>query len=287
MIKYILLFTLLSFVSFAKDITVITNGTVTGTNGQQIKIIADAFEKSNFKVTTKITNQNCALAKLIWDSNKEKTIILVGGGVDGLSDKNNSVCYLEPKKENIVYWLYTSPYYFCSTGQKKWEDLLVPNTRHTVIIHPENKSAEVFNFLSKKYNNNIKTIKVISSSDSITLSKSGEIDFVFRAGIFDLEIFTNRCEWSTFESNGLPGLPSILSDLKLTKNLSTNGYILYKNFNLEEMEELVALLKNAANSPEMLKINQKRNYRLDLVSFNNIEEYKLKLEELYLNITHD
>lgn len=277
-----LLFLILSMtVSYSSEVILITNGTVTGTNGQQIKIISNYFEKENYKTEIKITNQNCALAKLLWDSSKEKTLMLISGGIDGLTDKDNSVCYMKPEKEQLFFWLHTSPYFFCSAGNKTWNDFVSSNTTHTVIIHPENRSAKLFEEISKKYQNNIRTIKVNASSATLTMVKANEVDFVFRSGIFDLEVFKDKCLWSSFSSHGLKQMKDFLPEINMEKLFVANGYIIAKNFNSNELEKILNIMKLAADSNDMMKINQRRNYDPKLVNFNSKFEYNSKINELY------
>ena len=284
MIKYLTFLLFISFSAFANPITLITNGTSTGTNGQQIKIISDFFEKEGFKTEIKITNHNCALAKLLWDSSQTKTFMLFADGVDGLSDSENISCYIEPKKENIFFWLYSSPYFFCSVGNKTWNDLIKPNTTSIIAIHVENKSMKFIDFLSKTYNNKLKVVKINNSSDVLTMAKANEIDFVFRSGIFDLDIFKNKCEWSSIQINGLPNF-QMISGFEIKESFAANGYIISKNINDGEKNIFVEILKKAANSNDMMKINQRRNYDPSLVSFSSESEYKTKINELYKQIT--
>lgn len=281
MLKYILLLLIISSSALANSILVITNGTVTGTNGQQIKIISSQLDQEGYKTDIKITNQNCALAKLLWDSSESKTLMLLADNIDGLSDKDNKSCYIEPKKENLVFWLYTSPYFLCSAGNKTWNDLLLPNNVSTVLIHADNRSVKLFEQLAKKYNNKIKTIKVNSSSIVLTMVKANEVDFVFRSGIFDLEVFKDKCMLSSIPFNDLPDMTNILSELSVPNSFVANGYLISKNFTSIELDSVVKIIKKAADSEEMRKINQRRNYKPHLVDFKNDIEYLKKIEELY------
>lgn len=280
MFKYIIILflSLVSFEALSNTIVLITNGTVTGTNGQQIKILSNHLENEGYKTEIKITNQNCALAKLLWDSSKDPTMMLISGGIDGLTDKDNAVCYMIPKREELIFWLHTSPYFFCSAGSKTWKDFIKQGTSSTVIIHPENRSVKLFEEISKKYNVSVTSIKVNSSSASLTMVKANEVDFVFRSGIFDLEVFKDKCEWASFSSHGLEGMSTKISNINVPNSFVANGYIISKNI---KNNDIVRVLKIAADSSDMRKINERRNYNPSLVNFKNSEEYSKRLDELF------
>jgi hypothetical protein len=272
----------------ATQITLITNGTVTGTNGQQAKIFADSLSRADLKTEVAITNQNCALAKLLWQNSNTPTLMLIAHGIDGLTDKNNTACYLEEKTYDIIFWVYTNPYFFCSVSSKTWEDLTRPNIVRTVAIHPENKSAELFEILSKKYNNKIKTVKVNNSSAVLTMAKAQEIDFAFRSGIYDLEVFKDKCLWSSIPHRDLPTIKDVLPEFeKANHTFSINAYLIAKNINPSDSPKIINKLKEAWNSSDMLQIHRRRGYDNFLVDFNSEQEYKNRLTQLIEILKND
>ncbi len=274
--KYLIMFTLISSVSFAEDLTFITNGSATGTNGQQSKIIADTFQETGVSVDLKITNQNCALAKLHWDSSVKQTMMLVAHGIDGLTDPDNKACYLDIQKNNIIFWLYSTPYSFCSAGDKNWSDFITPGSKHTVVIHPENKSVNLLESLANKHKISITPIKVNTSSIVLTMAKAKEIDFVFRTGLTEFEQFKDKCIWSSIKTATLPGMTDFIE--ANSYQFTTNGYIIAKN--VKDIEQTKLLLKKSLHSDSMKKIHDRRGYDNTLVDYSTETEYKERIETL-------
>ena len=287
---FIILLSCLFYQNYAKadNLTIITNGSITGTNGQQSKIFSDFLILNNYKTETKITNQNCALAKLLWEFNNDKKIMLISHGIDGLTEPNNKACFLDIKNNEIIFWIYTTPYYFCSTGRKTWNDFSTPNTSNIVAIHPENKSVELFEHFSRKFKNTIKVVKVNTSSIVLTMAKAEEIDFAFRSGIFDLEAFKDRCIWSSIKANNLTTLPEIAPELNSkATSFSVNGYFIARNLDQKDLSKIIPILKQAWNSSDMLQIHKRRGYDNLLVDFNNEQEYKNRLIQLIEILKND
>jgi hypothetical protein len=259
----------------------ITNGSITGTNGQQAKIFADSLSRADLKTEVAITNQNCALAKLLWQNSNTPTLMLVSHGIDGITDKDNKACFVDTRHVEKVFWIYSTPYSFCSAGNKTWQDFLTPNTTHTVVIHPENKSLEFFKQVAKRYQTNIKTIKVNTSNVVSTMVKAGEVDFVFRSGISEFEIFKDKCFWSSLSPTKDLSMAEFLPEWKELANLFTvNGYLIGKNISSTETKDLVSVLHQALNSSEMTQLHQRRNYNNDLINFTNYQEYLDRMRQL-------
>lgn len=275
--KYLIAFTLISSVSFAEDLTFITNGSATGTNGQQSKIIADTFQETGVSVDLKITNQNCALAKLHWDSSSKQTMMLIAHGIDGLTDIDNKACYLNIQKNNIIFWLYLTPYSFCSAGDKTWLDFTTPGSKHTVAIHPEIKSVNLLESLANKYKTNITPIKVNTSPTVLIMAKAKEIDFVFRTGLTEFEQLKDKCIWSSIKTVNLPGMTDFVE--ADSYQFTVNGYIIAKN--IKDIEQIKLLLRKSLHSDSMKKIHDRRGYDNTLVNYSTENEYKEKLDKLY------
>ena len=275
--KYLIAFTLMSSVSLAEDLTLITNGTASGTNGQQVKIISEHLQESGISVDLKITNQNCALAKLHWDSSSKQTMMLIAHGIDGLTDPDNKACYLDIQKNNIIFWFYSTPYSFCSAGDKNWSDFITPGSKHTVAIHPENKSVNLLESLANKHKISITPIKVNTSSIVLTMAKAKEIDFVFRTGLTEFEQFKDKCIWSSIKTDTLPGMTDFVE--ANSYQFTTNGYVIAKN--IKDIEQIKLLLRKSLRSDSMKKIHDRRGYDNTLVDYSNDKIYHERLETLF------
>ena len=274
--KYLIAFTLMSSVSLAEDLTLITNGTASGTNGQQVKIISEHLQEAGISVDLKTTNQNCALAKLHWDNSSKQTMMLIAHGIDGLTDPDNKACYLDIQKNNIIFWFYSTPYSFCSAGDKNWSDFITPGSKHTVVIHPENKSVNLLESLANKHKISITPIKVNTSSIVLTMAKAKEIDFVFRTGLTEFEQFKDKCIWSSIKTVNLPGMTDFVETNSY--QFTTNGYVIGKN--IKDIEQIKLLLRKSLHSDSMKKIHDRRGYDNTLVDYSTENEYKERVETL-------
>lgn len=280
-----LIFLFLIFVSsssLANTMLIISSGSPSGTNGQQANLFAKTLESENIKTEIKLSNQNCALSKLHWDTSKQPTLMMINHGADGLTDKDNSVCFMNIKNDQIIFWIYSTPYTFCSAQNKTWNDFVKSGSEHTIVIPTENRIVYFLEKLSKNYNIKIKTIKVLNSSAALSMAKSEEVDFVFRTGISEFDHFKNRCIWSTIRTLTLPGIEDfILFDDLNEYRFTTDTYIIAKN--LDKMK-ILPLLKKTWNLDEMKKIHEKRGYDNSLVDYTTEEEYIIRMNSLFLKL---
>jgi len=279
-----LLFVIWTSTSYAKDLLFLSNGATTGMLVQLSRFFASDLEKDGYLPQIKSTNNNCALAKLMWDQSRVPTLMLTSHYGDGLTDINNKMCFVSIKQEELLYWVYSTPYVFCSAGNKTWQDLLIPNSTHTIAIPHENRSLRLLEEISKFYNIKIKPVKVESSVHLIPMIKSGELDFVFRTGITEFEDLKNKCIWTTKNENyqKLPNGSKYLSKLNIDLSVfSLNSYIVGKNISTQDKEKILKAIQNGWKSEEVQKIFTRRNFDSNLVSFQNKQEYDDKIKYLW------
>lgn len=270
----------MTFGAKAEPLLLLSEGSASGTQGQILKVFSDVLESNNIRTTIKVTNNNCALARLNWLSSKSPTLLMVTHGAGlGLADKSNPHCFIPFTEKDIVYWVYSDPFTFCSAGAKSWEDFTTPNTTHTVAIHPDNNSEKLFSEIANKYNTRIKVIKIAASPELLTMVKAGEIDFAFRTGITAFEQFNNKCYWAAVNTKDLPAMEQFVNFSSMRGSTFTiNVYFAAKNLNTTA---ILPLLHEASVSAEMDKINKRRGFDPKLVHYKNDIEYKAKMRELF------
>ncbi len=268
--------------AYAKDLLFLTNGSLTGMFGQLSKIFSTNLEKDGYAPEVKITNSNCALSKMLWDQSKVPTLLLVSSKIDGLTDVNNKVCFIPVKQEQIMYWVYSTPYSFCSAGNKTWQDFITPNSTHTVAVQLDDNSVKLFNEISKAYNIKIKIVKLESSVHLIPMLKSKELDFVFWNSVSQIEDLKDKCIWTSSETTETPHGSSFLPKLNIDLNVfSIDAYIVGKNIPTQDKDKILKAIQNGWSSDEMSKIFAKRNFNNNLVSFANNKEYETKIQYLW------
>lgn len=278
-----LLFIIYTSTSYAKDLLFLSNGSNSGMFGQLSRFFASDLEKEEYLPQTKSTNNNCALAKLIWDQSKVPTLMILSSNIDGLTDINNKACFVPIKQEELLYWVYSTPYVFCSAGNKTWHDLLIPNSTHTIAIHTENRSLRLLEEISKIYNIKIKPVKVESSVHLIPMIKSGELDFVFWNSVSQIDDLKDKCIWTINENDQkLPNGSKYLSKLNIDLSVfSVDAYIVGKNISTQDREKILKAIQNGWKGEEVQKIFTKRKFDNSLVSFQDKKEYDDKIKYLW------
>ena len=120
------------------------------------------------------------------------------------------------------------------------------------------------------------------------MAKAQEIDFAFRSGIYDLEVFKDKCLWSSIPHRDLPTIKDVLPEFeKANHTFSINAYLIAKNINPSDSPKIINKLKEAWNSSDMLQIHRRRGYDNFLVDFNSEQEYKNRLTQLIEILKND
>lgn len=282
MLQFILVLCLLLTIPLAKaeNLILLSEASASGTQGQMLKVFSDTLAANKIKNTIKITNNNCALAKLSWVSSKSPILFLVThGSLSGVADAANSQCFIKFAKSEIIFWVYSDPLVFCSAGGKTWQDFIKPETTHSVGIQVDSTSEQLLDEIAKKYNTKIRVVKTLASQEMLTLAKAGEIDFAFRSGIAAFEHFHNKCFWSSIKTANLPPMDSFINFSSQPSSVfSVNVYFAAKNIT---PSQILPILNQAFSSVEMQKINQRRGYDEKIVKWTTEDEYMEKMEQLF------
>lgn len=235
MFRILLTLLISTSISQAKDLTIISNGNNTGISMQIIQENIKEFSEYNIKVRS--TNNNCALTKTLWDNVEGPALLSYGTGYDGISDKNNTMCYIKPDNNNLLFVIFSSPYWFCSLGTKTWEDFMKPKSTHVVALPtPPNQNPEnLLNLIGKHYNNNLKLLRVSSSSEFATLAKASEIEFGLRTGIQG--IYKDKCFWNVRDIESNKELSFLKTHTNIYSNLYDDLMYLYKNLTPQQVVE--------------------------------------------------
>lgn len=280
-IMTLLLFSIWTSTVYSKDLLFSNDGSASGITGQFAKIFANDLEKEGYSVDIKNTNNNCALSRFLWDQSKIPSLFILSN-VYGSTNINNKNCFIPIKQEQMMYWIYSSPYVFCSAGNKTWQDFLIPNSTHTVAIHTDNNSEKLFEEISKFYNVKIKTIKLESSVHLIPMIKSKELDFVFWNTVSQIEDIKDKCIWAAGTDQKLPNGSKYLSKLNIDLSVFVvDVYIVGKNILTQDKEKILRAIQNGWNNQETQKIFTRRNFDNNIVSFQDKKEYDDKMKYLW------
>jgi hypothetical protein len=268
-LKILAIFVLLTSYTHAKNITIINNGSPTGINSQLLTEYIKEY--SEYEITLKHTNQNCALSKMLWDSSsKNPTFFILLTNVDGSSDKANKLCYTELLISNILFINYSAPMEFCSTSAKSWKDFTRAGSIHTIgTTSTTTRKAEIFlETLSKIYKTELKLVRTQNNSDFMTLVKAGELDFGFRTGLKGLSDFTDRCFWDVNDAE----IRKITSDKDLYNSLYEDSFILHKNLTSQQIIDFRNRFHKSWKSDSSKKLRARRGYDDNLVSYESEED---------------
>lgn len=195
-LKYVVLSLLVSFCANAKDILFINGASPTGGQTVYAKEIANELRHVGFNANLKTTNLNCAIAKNLWDNSTIPTIFITATNIEGTTQKDNQLCFVETTPSNYLYWLNDSITSFCSAGSKTWQDFLDQSSTHTIVTMAENTKEKFIKELVKHFNIKARILRVHSSNDMLLMVKSGEIDYVFRDSVHMMPEFKDKCFWN-------------------------------------------------------------------------------------------
>jgi hypothetical protein len=273
-----LLFSLLIATSaFAKDVLFINGGSPTGTNSVYAREIINQLQELKFSVDLKTTNSNCALAKNLWDFSDKPTIFVMGSN-DGTGQRNNAVCFIEATRQNLLYWLNTSPMSFCSAGSKTWFDFVKPGSSHTVITMPNDSQEKFIHDLAKSFDAKVKTIRVYGYNDALTMVKAGDVDFVFRVGIHVTSEFKDKCFWNHAEIDSM--FPNMQKSRLDYMKFGEQMFLISKGFSQSEIQSLRLQIRNTIRSSEEIKKLVLRRGQT-VYDWNSVEEHDKIIEKFF------
>jgi hypothetical protein len=270
-----LLFLLISANATAKDVLFINGGSPTGTNSVYAKEIINYL--SDFNVDLKTTNSNCALAKNLWDLSDRPTIFVVGTN-DGTGQISNLICFLKADKNNLLYWLNTSPMSFCAGGPKNWSNFTKEGSSHTVVTMPNDSQERFIHELAKSYNVKVKTIRVYGYNDALTMVKSGDVDFVFRVGIHATPEFKDKCFWNHTDIETL--FPNIAKLHPEHVKFGEQMFLIAKGFSQSEIQQIRLQIRGAIRTSEEIKRLVERRGQV-IYDWNTVEEHDKLVENFF------
>ena len=267
MIRIILTFLISVSFAQARDLTIISNGNNTGISMQIAQ--ENIKEFSDFNVKLKNTNSNCALTKVLWDNVEGPAILGYTTGFDGTLDKNNTMCYIKPEDNNLLFVLFSSPHWFCSVGNKTWEDFIKPKSTHVIALStPPNQNPEIlFNLISKHYDINLKLLRVNTSSEFATLAKASEIDFGLRSGIYG--IYKDKCFWNTRDIESNKELSFLKPHTAVYGSLYDDLFYLYKNLTPQQVVDFRHRLLKSWNAEGVLAIINRRGHDISQLDYSS------------------
>ncbi len=274
MFKFVFLFFLIVFgqYSFAKELTIVNNGSSTGINSQLLQEYVKQF--SEYKVNITSTNSNCALSKMLWENSQKQTLYVLTTNIDGSSDQNNSVCYVGIAKENLLFINYSAPIELCSVGTRTWKDLTAKNSSHIIGITSTttNIPEQFLSKLASKYDIQLKLVRINNNSDFMTLAKAQELDFGFRTGLSGLEFFKDKCMWNVSQLDTNIIIPNVHELKKMYDNLYEESVILHKNLTTDEINEFRNKLQRSWLSKDSVALRTRRGYDDTRVKYETEEE---------------
>lgn len=278
MLRIILTFLISISFAQAKDLTIINNGNITGSSMQIAQEIIKEF--SDFNVKIKTTNTNCALTKVLWDNAEGPAILSYGTGFDGISDKNNTICYIKPEDNNLLFVLFSSPYWFCSVGNKTWEDFVKPKSTHIIALPtPPNQNPEnLLNLIGRHYDINLKLLRINSSSEFATLAKASEIDFGLRTGIYG--IYKDKCFWNVRDIESNKELNFLKTHDNVYNNLYDDLLYLYKNLNPQQVIDFRQRLVRSWSAEGVRTLINKRGHDISQIDYSSETERNITFKKI-------
>ena len=273
---------LASLNAFAQEILLVNTGSLTGNVMFYAKETSKVLEQNNMKHSIKTTGDNCALGKMLWDKSNDPTLFFTGNNSGNL-DKNIENCFINPTNENLFYWILSSPFYFCSSGPdgKTLQDFVKSGTSHKVATDIMPEIDDIFQEIDKRLNVKTRLVKVGNNGTniSVNMAKSKEVDFTFRSGKLVSSQTGGNCFFSTKSTKTLK-TPNELWNTSDISFLSSDFFIMGKNFKTNEKDVIVSLIQKAWNDKPWTELRVKREHDDDIVSFSSISEYKTKIDML-------
>ena len=238
----------------AKQILYINAGSITGGQAAYSKEIVSELKEKGFDVDLKTTNVNCALAKTLWDNSKGPTIFITATNSEGTTRKNESACFIETTRQNFLYYLNSGVTSFCSTGNKTWKNFTENNSSHIVMTMADITQENFIQELAKSYNVNVKTIRVHSYNDAMTMVKSKEVDFIFRVSIHMTSELKDKCFWNHTEIDDKKLFPKLAHMSNVYNKFGEQMFLMAKDLSNEEIDAIRMHVRNVIrNNSEVRK----------------------------------
>ena len=256
----------------AKELTIINNGSATGINSQLLQEYVKEFP--DFDISIRSTNSNCAVSKQLWEKSNTKTLYVLTTNIDGSTDKNNNICYVNINRDNLLFINYSAPMEFCSVGNKSWNDFIKDGSFHTVGITatPTMFPEFILNEIARHYKIKLKLIRSNTNADFMTMVKAGELDFGFRTGLSGLEAFKDKCEWNTAEVISKNMFPFLVNHYDKVASLYEESIFLHKNLSPSDVLEFRQRLHRSWNNDQLKSLRTRRGYNDTFVSYKNEDE---------------
>ena len=274
---------LLSFMSVhAQEILLVNTGSLTGNVMFYVKETTKVLEQNNIKHSIKTTGDNCALSKLLWDKTNEPILFFTGNNSGNL-EKNIDNCYIQPTNENLFYWILSSPFYFCSNGPdgKTLKDFTRPGSSHKIATDIMPEIDDIFEEIDKSLNIKTKLVKIGNNGTniSINMAKSKEVDFTFRSGKLVSSQTGGECFFSTKKTRTIK-TPSVLWNTPDISFLSSDFFIMGKNFTSSQKNTVISLIQKAWSDKPWTELRMKREHDDDIVAYSSNDEYQEKINLL-------
>lgn len=281
MIRIILAFLISISFAHAKEITVISNGSVSGILSQLMQEYGKEFIDYDLKI--KYTNSNCALSKSLWDSSNIPTLYFFSTGIDGSTDKNNPFCYFKVDNTNLLFITYSAPIELCSVGSKKWEDFIKAGSTHIVgITATATNAPEIFlSQLSNYYKTNLKLVRINTNAEFMTLAKAGELDFGFRTGLSGIDFFKDKCYWNAADIDSKNLFPFLKEYSSVYNALYEDSLIIHKNLTAEQVVDFRNRFQRAWKTDASKTLRSRRGYDDSRVIYSS-EEERIKVFNKFL-----
>jgi hypothetical protein len=267
---------------FAKEIIFINAGTggATGSNAVYSKEIINELNQKGFNVDLKVTNGNCAIAKNIWDKSSEPVIFIASTNSEGTTQKQNFACFIETTRKNFLYHLDTGVTSFCSIGNKTWNDFIKKNSSHIVITMMDSNQEKFIQEIGKEYQLSLKTLRVLSYNDAITLIKSKEADFIFRVSIHTLPELEGKCFWNHAEIDEKKLFPKLTHMSDIYNKFGEQKFLMSKGLTDQEINDLRLYIKNVLRNSVAIKNQVEKRGRITF-DWNTKEEFEIIADKFF------
>lgn len=264
----------------AKQILYINAGSITGGQAAYSKEIVNELKQNGFDVDLKTTNVNCALAKTLWDNSKEPTIFITATNSEGTTQIQNQACFIETTKHNFLYYLNSGITSFCSTGDKTWKDFIEENSSHVVLTMADTNQEKFIQELAKSYNVKVKTLRVHSFNDAMTLVKSKEVDFIFRVSVHVTPELKDKCFWNHTEIDDKKLFPKLSRMSSVYNKFGEQMFLMSKGLTNEEIDAIRLHVRNVIrnNSEVKKQIDRRGQMTFD---WNTKQEFEKIVDKFF------
>jgi hypothetical protein len=276
---FFFIFMILSIPGIAKEqhVKIINAGSPTGSTMTFSKVLSDELKLNNISSEIIVVGDNCAQAKNIWDKNQN--FILNALHFFGTYIKDNQVCYIPSTIDNILFWIYSAPFYLCSVSDVSLIDLRGVK-RYKIASDGDNLSHMYLSKLLDYLNSNSIIVKIPSAGAGLTYQNliiQKEIDFVFAP----TEFKGTTCLFSTLKNNpfNIPYVNDIWPHFRHDAP-SYNALLSYNNMSIELKSVVLISAKKAWENENTRKFRQSRKYDDSIVDYTSSDEYILKLNKL-------